>query len=191
MRFFNNFFSMLKGPSFSCGLVCWAAHFNSRGSNRNRIVLFRLGRLKRSIDQTSASSTLTKLLRALSSRVLKTSRNGECTTYLYSLWQFLIFVTVKFFPLKSEPPHMTIASHPAPVHLRREFCSIFLITSGTGRKFLCSPSSLWTERSSLILSSQGMCSHPLTILIALRCTDCNLSTHTGGPKVWCGFPDVI
>lgn len=182
---------MLKGPSLSCGLVCSAAHLNSHGRNRNRILLFRLVGLKHSLDQPASSAFWPSCLGLCPAGSWKPPR--ICPTYVGNLCQYLIVVTVKSFSLKSELSHVTTASHPATMHLSGEFCSIFLTSSGTGRKLLGSPSNLLTERSSLSLSSQGMCSHPFTILIALSCTHCNLSTSFSywGPKVWCGFPDVI
>lgn len=174
MRFFNNIFSMLEGPSFPCGLVCLAAHLNSHDSNRNIIAFFRLGGLKKSLHTLLFLQPSDKLLRALFCRVLKTSKNGECTT----LWATMSMLdwchSDLFFPLKSECPHVSVASHPDAVHLSRECCCIFLIISGTRRKLLGFLSSLLTECSSLSLSSQGMCSH--TNLTALSCTHCNLST---------------
>lgn len=119
-------------------------------------------------------SLLVKLLGALFSRVLKTSKNGECTT-LWATTSMLDWChSDLFFPLKSECPHVSVVSHPNAVHLSRECCCIFLIISGTRRKLLGFLSSLLTECSSLSLSSQGMCSH--TNLTTLSCTHCNLST---------------
>lgn len=158
MRFFNNFLSMLKGPSLSCGLVCSAAHLNSHGSNRNRILLFRLGGLKQSLDQPASSALWPSCLGLCPAGSWKPPR--ICPTDVGNLCQYLIVVTVKSFSLKSELSHVTIASHPATMHLSGEFCSVFLTSSGTGWKLLGSPSSLLTERSSLSLSSQGMCSTP-------------------------------
>lgn len=176
MRFFNNFFTILKGPSFSCGLVCLAAHLNSHESNRNRIVFFRLGGFKRPLHTPSVSSAFwSSCLGLCSAGSWKPPRveGAQCWATIAVLdWCH----SDLFFPLKSECPHVSVTSHPAAVQLSRECCCILLIISGTGRKFLGSLSSLLTEYSSLSLSSQGMCSHPHTNLTALSCAHCNLST---------------
>lgn len=81
------------------------------------------------------------LLRALPAGSWKPTRT-ECTAHLGSLCPYLMVATMKLFPLKSEPPCMTTAFHPAAIYLRKEFCSIFLINSSTRRKLLHSPPGL-------------------------------------------------
>lgn len=155
MRFFSNFFSLLKGPPFSCGFVCSAAHSNSHGINRNSITLFRMGPLKKSPHQASAQWTT--LLRAMPAGSWKPPRMESArpiwavcaSTWWLPQW--------RFFPLKSEPPCMTTAFHPPAIHLSKEFCSIFLINSGAKRKLLGFPPGLLTGCPDSLTRDFSMC----------------------------------
>lgn len=61
------------------------------------------------------------------------------------------------FSLKPEPPCMTTAFHPPAIHLRKEFCSIFLINSGTKRKLLGFPPGLLTGCPDSLTRDFSMC----------------------------------
>lgn len=174
MRFFNNFFSMLKGPSFSCGLVCLAAHLNSHDSNRNRIVFFRLGGLKRSLHTPSVSSAFWSSCLGLCSAGSWKPPRMESAQLSGQPCQCLIGVTVtSFFPLNQNVCMYLLLLILLLCTSVESVAAFFLIISGTGGKLLGSLSSLLTECSSLSLFSQGMCSH--TNLTPLSCAHCNLS----------------